>query len=149
MHRRGVFALPLLLAVRASLRADAANGDPRKEKLFGMFIAPCCWRENLRVHHSPKADELRAEITSLIAAGKTDDQIRQTLVTAYSRRILALPDGASGEWLRWTPAAAVLAGLGAVVYFIRRSLAARKAAPVQTPPPGEEKLPPVPESEWS
>jgi cytochrome c-type biogenesis protein CcmH len=145
MHRRGVLILPLILAARPRLRADAANGDPRKQKLFSMFIAPCCWRENLLVHHSPKADELRAEIVRLIAAGRTDEEIRQTVVGQYSRRVLALPDGATGEWLAWTPAAALLAGFGILTLFLRRSLNARPAAP----PAPHEHLPQLPDSEWS
>jgi len=33
--------------------ANAANGDPRLERLFSKFMAPCCWRENLLSHSSP------------------------------------------------------------------------------------------------
>ena len=132
MHRRGVFAFPIALAVSfaaQTLRANPANGDPRKEKLFSSFIAPCCWRENLLVHQSPKADELRAEIEKLVAAGKSDDDIRKTLVDQYSTRILALPEGVLGDWLSWTPIAATAFGLTAVALFIRRSIRLKPAQP--------------------
>jgi cytochrome c-type biogenesis protein CcmH len=122
MHRRGVFALPLILALRGKLRANPANGDPRKEKLFSMFIAPCCWRENLLVHHSPKADEMRAEIGKLIADGRTDDEIKKAVVDQYSLRILSMPEGARGQWLSWMPIAAASVGLGVIGLFLRRSL---------------------------
>jgi cytochrome c-type biogenesis protein CcmH/NrfF len=137
MRRRAVFTLPLALA------ANPANGDPRKEKLFTMFIAPCCWRENLLAHHSPKADELRAEINKFIEQGRTDEQIRQTLITQYTTRILAVPDGEKGQWLSWTPPAAAAAGLAVLAIFIKRSI--RPPAP---PTPGTN-LPDLPESDWN
>ena len=137
MRRRAVFTLPLALA------ANPANGDPRKEKLFAMFIAPCCWRENLLAHHSPKADELRAEINKFIEQGRTDEQIRQTLITQYTTRILAVPEGEKGQWLSWTPPAAAVAGLAILAIFIKRSI--RPPAP---PAPGTN-LPDLPDSDWN
>ena len=143
MRRRAVFTLPVTLAVCRPLSADPANGDPRKEKLFSMFIAPCCWRENLLAHHSPKADELRAEINKFIEQGRTDDQIRESLIGQYTTRILAVPDGEKGQWLTWTPPAAAAAGLVVLALFIKRSI--RPPAP---PPPGTN-LPDLPDSEWN
>ena len=99
-----------------------ANGDPRLEKIFAQFIAPCCWRENLSAHHSPTADELRAQIIGMIAAGPSDGEIRSGIVEQDSIRILSLPDGARGKWLGWTPWLVALGGLFAVVAVIRRSL---------------------------
>lgn len=145
MHRRGVFALPLILAFRGQLRANLANGDPRKEKLFSMFIAPCCWRENLLVHHSPKADEMRAEIGRWIADGRSDDEIKKKLVDQYSLRILSMPEGARAQWLSWMPIAAVSAGLGMIALFVRRSLHNAQSVP---PSPTTGLLPDLPEEEW-
>ena len=137
MRRRAVFTLPLALA------ANPANGDPRKEKLFAMFIAPCCWRENLLAHHSPKADQLRAEINKFIEQGRTDEQIRQTLITQYTTRILAVPDGEKGQWLSWTPPAAAAAGLAILAIFIKRSIRPPAPASPQT------NLPDLPDSDWN
>jgi cytochrome c-type biogenesis protein CcmH/NrfF len=145
MHRRGVFILPLALALRGNLHANPANGDPRKEKLFSMFIAPCCWRENLLVHHSPKADEMRAEIANLVATGRTDDEIKKSFVDQYSLRILAMPEGARGQWLSWGPIAAVTAGLSIVALFVNRSLRHSQAA-LKDPP--ATMLPDLPDGEW-
>ncbi|OYW12345.1 MAG: hypothetical protein B7X34_01990, partial [Acidobacteriia bacterium 12-62-4] len=100
----------LLLGTALPAAANLANGDPRLEKLYTSYIAPCCWRENLMVHHSPKADELRASIAAAVKAGKTDEEIRAGLVGEYTIRILALPEGAKGQWLWWTPIAASAAG---------------------------------------
>ncbi|MEZ5404173.1 MAG: cytochrome c-type biogenesis protein CcmH [Bryobacteraceae bacterium] len=144
MRRRGVSVLLFVLATAGSLWADLANGDPRKEVLFGSFISPCCWRENLLVHHSPKADELRAEIERRIAAGESDGDIKAALIRTYSTRILSLPEGTPRIWLSWGPVAAILLGLLSVGFFIRRSL-------VKGPRPeaAPASLPDVPDSEWA
>jgi cytochrome c-type biogenesis protein CcmH/NrfF len=110
----------------SSLRANPANGDPRLEKLFPQFIAPCCWRENLLAHHSPKSDEMRAEIKRLVAEGRSDGEVKAVFIEQYSIRILALPEGARGRWLAWTPVVAALAGLGVVLLTIRRMSADAK-----------------------
>jgi cytochrome c-type biogenesis protein CcmH/NrfF len=133
MHpRRTVLALLLGAAIPLRLRADMANGDARLHKLFGQFIAPCCWQENLLVHHSPKADELRAEIKQQIAAGKTDQQIKTAFVSQYSLRVLSMPEGARAQWLSWTPVAIAAAGLAMVAVFIKRSVRPTPAATAPT-----------------
>jgi len=147
MHRRSVLALPWIPAALLSQRTAAANpaqGDPRKEKLFSLFIAPCCWRQNLLAHNSPEAEKLRAQITQWIGDGHSDESIKAMLLERYSVRILALPEGARGQWLSWSPVAATAAGLVLVGEGIRRSLRAAPPAPV-TP---DGKLPELPDSEW-
>jgi cytochrome c-type biogenesis protein CcmH len=135
-----MFSLPLLAAAAPILKADPAHGDVRLEKLFATFIAPCCWRANLLVHQSPKAEELRAEIEKSVSAGKTDDEIKATLIKQYSIRILALPEGVKGQWLSWVPIAAVSAGIGAVAIAIRQMQS-------KLPPDEAGPLPPLPDFE--
>lgn len=130
MYRIRVLTLPVMLAAAALLHADMAGGDPRKEKLFGSFIAPCCWRENLLVHHSPLADEMRAEIEQMVTAGRSDDEIRQVFVQRHTVRVLAMPEGVRRQWLMWMPVLMLLVGAGLVVRYIGRKL--RPAAAIVT-----------------
>lgn len=141
MRRRGVFAFPWFAV---ALCANPANGDPRKEKLFSMFIAPCCWRQNLLAHQSPEAKTLRAEIIQWIEQGRSDEAIKQEILQRYTARILAMPEGARGQWLSWSPMVATGAGLALVAGFIGRSV---RSAPAQAAP--VEKLPTLAESEWT
>jgi cytochrome c-type biogenesis protein CcmH/NrfF len=110
----------VLLAAGRLLRANRANGDPRLEKLYGQFMAPCCWAETLLVHSSPLAEQMRGEIQHWIAEGKTDDQIKAAFIERYGIRILSMPEGARLQWLFWTPIAAMTAGLMATLFTIRR-----------------------------
>lgn len=145
MNRRFAVTILGLFACGWLLLADAAEGNPRLSKLFGHFIAPCCWRENLLSHHSPEADKMRAEIRSMVAAGETDETIKQTFVNRHSIRVLSLPEGARARWLWWTPVAMSLAGLGAVAWVIRRSMGSGTAA-VEVPQ--ARPLPEISEMEW-
>ena len=117
------------LLLSTALQADMANGDPRLQKLYGEFISPCCWKENLLAHHSPKADELRAEIKRLVAAGRSDEQIKAAFTGQFSIRILSEPEGVRGHWLWWTPIAVALAGLGLLMLAIRRLRRLSSAVP--------------------
>jgi len=142
MFRSATFQLAFTLVAAWPLFANTANGDPRLERLYSQFIAPCCWQETLLLHHSPKADELRSEIKQLVAAGQSDEQIKGVLVGQYTRRILSEPEGALGQWLSWTPVAVTIVGLGAVVFAIRRL----RAFPTPAPASGLAPLPP--DAEW-
>ncbi len=104
------------------LLAPGAESSARVERLYGTFMAPCCWRENLNQHQSPKAAELRGQINGYISAGLSDDAIKQQLVAEYSKRILAMPEGRTGEVLRWAPITVAFAGLAFVLLAIRRML---------------------------
>lgn len=119
---RRYLPLAAMLAAARVARADRANGDPRLEKLYGMFIAPCCWRENLRKHDSPKADEMRAEIQKFIREGLPDEAIRARYVAAYSRQVLAMPEGQAGQLLQVMPWVAAAVGGVALAWTVKRSL---------------------------
>ena len=103
-----------------SFAAPPPDAAARSERLFAQFLSPCCWSETLAVHRSPEAREIRTDIERRIAAGETDDQIKQALVQAYGRRILVVPDGRQGWWLFVIPFVALLAGLAGVVRIIHR-----------------------------
>jgi len=84
------------MALVALERVDARQIEAR-------FVAPCCWHENLAVHDSPAADEMRAEIARLIASGRTETEIVDHYVARYGERILREPRGQRWLWLTLTP----------------------------------------------
>jgi len=133
--RLALFLLFSPITPHASAGYGADN--PRIERLYAGFISPCCWRENLTVHNSPVAGELRAEIVLLIQQGRSDDQIKSIFVEKYGKRILALPEGGLGLWLFWTPVLACAAGLAMVSLFVKRSRLANRAPLLAGLPPAE------------
>lgn len=128
MHRRQLLGALAASGLVAPLQADLAQGDPRLQRLFSAFMAPCCWRENLSVHQSPKADELRAQIRKDVSQGLSDEQIKEKMLAEFSTRILANPEGSSGLWLKYAPWAVTSMGLAALTIVIRSSLAKAELA---------------------
>ena len=89
--------LALFLFLSAQL---LAVDEAQLRRLQGRFLAPCCWQESLAVHQSEIAVELRAEIARLAAAGRTENEIVDTLVARYGERILVEPRGTRLRWLK-------------------------------------------------
>lgn len=94
----------------------------RLQRLYGAFVAPCCWRESVLIHQSDAADEVKQEIASMVNAGRSDDAIRQALIAKYGRQILIVPEGTAAGWLNTLPWVFGVAGCGVVILAIRRSL---------------------------
>lgn len=105
-------------------------------ELGDRLLAPCCWRDPLRAHPSPLADQLRAEIQARLAAGETAAQIEDDLVRRYSERIRALPAGGDPRWMILAFSAA-LAGVGLFALFrvVKPRLARSSHATHVTPVP--------------
>ena len=114
-------ALALFSLAPAHAGYGYGQGDPRLEKLYTTFIAPCCWRDNLAEHDSPAADQLRSRIQGMVQNGQSDDQIKETLIAEFGPRILALPEGTQRVWLFWTPWLIGAAGLAAIFAWMQRA----------------------------
>ena len=54
-------------------------------------MAPCCWAQQVSLHQSPAADEIKQNIRRLLAEGKTSEQILDSYVAEYGDRILSEP----------------------------------------------------------
>jgi cytochrome c-type biogenesis protein CcmH len=86
-----------------------------------MLIAPCCWAEQVSLHHSEAAEQVKREIRTMLAAGMVRQQVLDAFVERYGVRILAEPpDRGFGRILYHAP---WIVGLGSVVglaFVIRR-----------------------------
>jgi cytochrome c-type biogenesis protein CcmH len=132
---------PLTLLLAAVATASAAEAQDASRRIEERFLAPCCWRENLAVHRSPEAEEMRAEILQLVKSGKTESEIVDFYVARYGERILREPRGGLSLWLSVVPMLVILAGALLVAGYIVR--ARRRLAEVAP----AEALPPLPDVE--
>ena len=113
----------LLLAVFASLAVAgvAHAAPPTLPDVEDEVMCPTC-RTPLNVAESPQADEERAFIRSLIAEGKSKEQIKAALVEEYGPEVLAVPDDQGfdliGGWV--LPVVGVLVGAVLVALAARR-----------------------------
>ena len=118
---RNRLLLILLLLTTPLVMAGYGAGNPRLEKLYAMFLSPCCWQESLTSHRSEIAIELRGQIAAWVRDGRSDDEIKAALVNKYSQRILVIPEGQQRQWLFWTPPIAVVAGFVLLARLMKRA----------------------------
>lgn len=117
---RIIIAALILLTAASTAHAGYGAGDPRLSKLYSSFMAPCCYGGDLTLHNSPAAAELRAEIATWVKEGRTDEEIRATLVARYGKNILTVPEGSAHTWLFSAPGFFTVLGLVVVVFVLRR-----------------------------
>ncbi|MFC1733020.1 cytochrome c-type biogenesis protein CcmH [candidate division KSB1 bacterium] len=110
MYRTQIFALLLvsagliLLLSGFSLSQDQTEGSniqALQKQLEGEFVAPCCWREAVATHQSGDAEEVKREISMLLAEGKDRDGVRAWMVEKYGNRILITPEATGFNLLVW------------------------------------------------
>ena len=80
-----------LMQMSIALWMALAAADPqaleREAKLLeAKLMAPCCWAQQVSLHQSPAADEIKQNIRRLLAEGKTSQQILDTYVAEYGDR---------------------------------------------------------------
>jgi cytochrome c-type biogenesis protein CcmH len=71
--------------------ASGADREREARELETMLIAPCCFSQQVSIHHSEAADEVRRDIRQRLAAGEARDAILNAYVQQYGKRILAVP----------------------------------------------------------
>ena len=137
-RRRPLLAL-LLLALLAAPAAGAAAVQPRTTlpAIEQQVMCVVC-RTPLAVANGPQADAERQQIRELIAAGKSEQQIRDALVAQYGERVLALPrDHGFNLAVYLVPIAAVVLALALLALTLprwRRSARERAAQPAVATP---------------
>ncbi len=87
--RRELAALALFAAMTGF--AGAADLERDARELEAMLIAPCCFRQQVSVHQSEAADNVRRDIRQRLAAGQSRDEILDAYVQQYGERVLAEP----------------------------------------------------------
>jgi cytochrome c-type biogenesis protein CcmH len=109
-------------ALAASAGGDAPTTIPeRANALASGLRCPVC--QNLSVADSPSrlAGEMRTEIEQQLAAGATDEQVREFFVGRYGEWILLEPTREGLNLLPWLfPIVAVAAGLAIWLVAVRR-----------------------------
>jgi cytochrome c-type biogenesis protein CcmH len=132
--------MALWLAVAA---VDPQTLERDARQLEAKLMAPCCWAQQVSLHQSPAADEIRRNIRKLLAEGKTSQQILDIYVAEYGDRILAEPPARGFSRLIYVaPWVFLAASVGLVVVVIRRlravSPAPAKSERAAAPPTEDE-----------
>jgi cytochrome c-type biogenesis protein CcmH len=126
--------LVALVAAAAAVAPAPARAQAQPASLTDVEDEVMCVVCNvpLNVAESPQADRERALIRSLIARGRTKQEVKDALVAEYGQAVLATPHGGGVDWAAWAvPAGLIAALVAALAVFVprwRRPRAAPAAA---------------------
>ncbi len=125
----------LLVATTAALvSAGVASGAdaPRAADLEAELVCPVC-ETTLDQSNAPVAERMKLYIRERIAAGDTEDEIKDALVADFGPGVLAKPPGGRFGLLAWLlPLAGLVAGAVAIAVLVR--MWSRGRAPVSEEP---------------
>jgi cytochrome c-type biogenesis protein CcmH len=127
--RAFLVALVLVASGQAlAIDTERAFDDPalqtRYENLNRELRCLVCQNQTIADSNAPLASDLRREVREMIAAGKTDAEIRTFMIDRYGDFVLYRPRMTAGNFLLWGAPVLLLAiGLFAVVRVVRRRAA--------------------------
>ncbi len=113
--------LAAFLAVAALAAAGAARAatPPRAADLEAEIVCPVC-ETTLDQSNAPIAERMKAFIRARIAAGDSEEQIKDALVAEFGTEVLAEPPGGGFGLLAWLlPLCALVVGAVAVAMLVR------------------------------
>lgn len=125
----------MLLALLTVGLAGDVERDARE--LETRLIAPCCFSQQVSLHQSEAAAEVRRDIRRRLSAGQSREQILDAYVAQYGKRILVEPPAEGLDTILYVlpPIGLILTAALTIVLvrrFAARGQAAVPAAPVGT-----------------
>ena len=125
------------LAVALLVTPVQTAGDLEREAraLEAMIVAPCCFRQQVSVHQSPAADEVRKDVRLRLAAGETREQILNAYVAQYGKRILVEPPAEGFDLALYVLPPLLLVLSAALVVVLIRRFSRRPALVADVAPP--------------
>lgn len=127
---RLLIAALLLAAAGHALAIDTEGqfSDPalqeRYENITRELRCLVCQNETIADSNATLARDLRKEVAEMIAAGKSDDDIKQFMLDRYGDFVLYKPRMTPTNFLLWaSPVLLLLGGAAAALVFIRRRAA--------------------------
>jgi cytochrome c-type biogenesis protein CcmH len=135
-HSTILIIAALSLAVLSFGAEDKQNAAKARE-IEDNLIAPCCWSQPVSQHYSEVAEKIRNEVSAMVAAGKSRDEILDHFVSEYGERILAAPRPSGFNAFAYIlPWASLI--LGAWLLFL---LLKKLRSPVLSPAPAPDPSP--------
>ncbi|WP_420237688.1 cytochrome c-type biogenesis protein [Telmatobacter bradus] len=106
----------------ASILTPTADQARTIVKLEDKLMAPCCYSQTIRVHMSMEAEQMREEVTDMVLAGKSAQDIIKYYKAKYGETILVVPDGKAGQIAYGVPIVVALSAFGLLTFGIGRAL---------------------------
>ena len=117
----------MLLALMTAGLAGDVERDARA--LETRLIAPCCFSQQVSLHQSEAAAEVRRDIRRRLSAGESREQILGAYVAQYGRRILVEPPAEGFDAILYVlPPLGLLLTAALTIVLVRRFAARGQAA---------------------
>ena len=122
----------LLLAMQSTQPLEDPAAEARAQDLMREIRCVACENEPVSQSATDIARDMRARIRTLVAEGKSDEEVRGWFVERYGEFVLFRPDsdGVTGKLLWGLPFAILIAG-GAFLFFRKRPTDADPVSPIQ------------------
>jgi cytochrome c-type biogenesis protein CcmH len=124
---RALLLAMLLASAGTALAIDAEDAfdDPvlqqRYEKINRELRCLVCQNQTIADSNATLAQDLRREVRDMIAAGRTDDEIRDFMIERYGDFVLYRPRMTTGNFLLWAaPVLLLVIGAFVLVRVVRR-----------------------------
>ena len=124
---RALLLAMLLASAGTALAIDAEDAfdDPvlqqRYEKINRELRCLVCQNQTIADSNATLAQDLRREVRDMIAAGRTDDEIRDFMIERYGDFVLYRPRMTAGNFLLWAaPVLLLVIGAFVLVRVVRR-----------------------------
>ncbi|MBE9503224.1 MAG: cytochrome c-type biogenesis protein CcmH [Proteobacteria bacterium] len=122
--KRFEFYLVLLLIFSVTGTVYGKALSPELEvvakKIETELIAPCCMVQQVSVHSSPIANEMKVDIRKMLAVGKTRQEILDHYIEKYGLEILSSPPQTGFNRLSvWIPVISLLFGFVVIAVIIK------------------------------
>jgi cytochrome c-type biogenesis protein CcmH len=131
-------AAAMLLLTIVSFSAETTPASAKIREIEDNLIAPCCWSQPVSQHDSEVAQQIRDEVTTMVSAGKSREEILDFFVAQYGERILVTPRAKGFNRLAYIlPWAALPLGTWGLILLLRK-LRSPAASPEQMPVPEPE-----------
>jgi cytochrome c-type biogenesis protein CcmH len=125
---RALIALLAMLLVSTSVfakeAAPLADDEAVEKRLTNIaeeLRCLVCQNESLAGSRADLAEDLRREVRGLIKEGKTDQEVKDFLVSRYGDFVLYQPPVKPTTWLLWGgPFLLLIVGVAALVSYLRR-----------------------------
>jgi cytochrome c-type biogenesis protein CcmH len=128
------FVALVVFTIGATRSSDARTNAERIDALAKEMRCLQCAGETVFESRASFAENVKNEIARLVADGRTDDEVRATLVAEQGDQILMLPNAEGTNSLLWVLPIMVLVCGGAGLFLTFRRWAAESA---MTPAPTE------------
>jgi cytochrome c-type biogenesis protein CcmH len=120
-----------VFANEAAPLAEDPVVEQRLVNIAGELRCLVCQNESLAGSQADLAKDLRQEVRGLIKEGKTDDEVKDFLVSRYGDFVLYRPQVKPETYLLWAgPFILLIVGIVVLVRYLRRRNAQVAAAPL-------------------